>query len=224
MAGLGYKLFASGEVLTAANLQGYAVDQSTMVFATAAARNSAITSPSQGMTAFTNDSGITWQYFELYNASTNTGGASAAGWYPIAGSAMFYGTASRSTTTATSYTVGDTGFLFTENIDPLGWHSAATNTDRITPTIAGVYRLSVASQPAANASGNRVIGLQKNGSNIGGVGSSAASGFIAELSPSVINTANGSTDYFRVSYQQTSGSTLVVPVQVSMEFLRPLQT
>jgi len=224
MAGLGYKLFASGEVLTAANLQGYAVDQSTMVFATAAARTTALASPSQGMISFLNDSGTTWQYFELYNASTNPGGASAAGWYPISGSAVFYGTASRSAATGTTYFVGDTGFLFTENIDPLGWHSASTNTDRITPTIAGVYRISTASQPAANSTGNRIIGLQKNASNIGGLGSSAATGFIAEISPTAVTTANGSTDYFRVSYQQTSGSTLVVPIQVSVEFLRPLQT
>ena len=55
MAGLGYKLFASGEVLTAANLQGYAVDQSTMVFATTAARTTALAAPSEGMVSYLAD-------------------------------------------------------------------------------------------------------------------------------------------------------------------------
>jgi hypothetical protein len=57
MAGLGYKLFASGEVLTAANLQGYAVDQSTMVFASSAARTTALAAPSQGMVTLLTDDG-----------------------------------------------------------------------------------------------------------------------------------------------------------------------
>jgi hypothetical protein len=55
MAGLGYKLFASGEVLTAANLQGYAVDQSVMSFATSAARTSALAAPSEGMVTYLAD-------------------------------------------------------------------------------------------------------------------------------------------------------------------------
>lgn len=65
MAGLGYKLFASGEVLTAANLQGYAVDQSTMVFATSAARTTALAAPSQGMVSYLSDSNSV----EVYDGS-----------------------------------------------------------------------------------------------------------------------------------------------------------
>jgi len=81
MAGLGWKQFNSAEVLTAANLQGYAVDQSTMVFATSAARDAAITAPSQGMNCFLSDSGVMQTYFSLYNSSTNVGGRETAGWY-----------------------------------------------------------------------------------------------------------------------------------------------
>jgi len=55
MAGLGYRAFAAGEVLTASNLQGYAVDQSVMVFATAADRTTALPVPSEGMIAFLAD-------------------------------------------------------------------------------------------------------------------------------------------------------------------------
>jgi hypothetical protein len=81
MAGLGYKSFSSGEVLTAANLQGYAVDQSIMVFPTAADRTTALPVPSQGMTSWLNDTGVMETYYELYNVSTNPGGREVAGWY-----------------------------------------------------------------------------------------------------------------------------------------------
>lgn len=83
MAGLGYKLFSAGEVLTAANLQGYAVDQSTMVFASSAARTTALPAPDQGMISFLNDSGTTWQYFAPYNVSTNPGGIGSGGWFAM---------------------------------------------------------------------------------------------------------------------------------------------
>jgi hypothetical protein len=221
MAGLGYKLFAAGEVLTAANLQGYAVDQSTMVFASSAARTTALAAPSQGMVSWLNDSGTAWQYFELYNASTNPGGASTAGWYPVAGMGMFFGTATRSAATATNYSIGAASFLYTEIIDPLGWHSAATNTDRITPNVAGVYRITVTSSFANNATNNRRAELLLNGSTFGTGVTSTIFGNNVQLSGVI--QLNGSTDYFTVTTYQDSGSTLTVTARVAVEFLRPAQ-
>jgi hypothetical protein len=55
VSGLGRKIFAAGEILTAADLQGYAVDQSVMVFADDAARGSAIPTPSEGMVTYLSD-------------------------------------------------------------------------------------------------------------------------------------------------------------------------
>ena len=52
MAGLGRTVFTAGEVLTAANVNGYLMDQSVMVFADAAARATAIPEPSPGMMCF----------------------------------------------------------------------------------------------------------------------------------------------------------------------------
>jgi hypothetical protein len=54
-AGLGFKTFVTGEVLTAADTNGYLM-QGVLVFATAAARDSAITSPQEGQYAFLKDS------------------------------------------------------------------------------------------------------------------------------------------------------------------------
>jgi len=60
-AGLGFKTFTTGEVLTAADTNGYLM-QGILVFATEAARNSAITSPQEGQFAFTKDTNTTWYY------------------------------------------------------------------------------------------------------------------------------------------------------------------
>jgi hypothetical protein len=57
VAGLGRKVFVAGDVLTAAQVQGFLQDQTIMVFANATARTTAIPSPTQGMFAYlTNDS------------------------------------------------------------------------------------------------------------------------------------------------------------------------
>jgi hypothetical protein len=64
-AGLGYKEFATGDVLTAAAANGYLASQVVMVFADSAARTAAITSPQQGMVTFLKGTNST----EYYNGS-----------------------------------------------------------------------------------------------------------------------------------------------------------
>lgn len=70
MAGLGRKVFSAGEILTAADLQGYAVDQSVMVFADSAARGSAIPSPSEGMVTYLEDSDKLFLYTTAWEEVT----------------------------------------------------------------------------------------------------------------------------------------------------------
>ena len=56
MPGLGWRKFAAGEVLTATNLQSYAVDQSVQRYAGSAARGSAIgTAVTEGMVSYLDD-------------------------------------------------------------------------------------------------------------------------------------------------------------------------
>lgn len=62
MAGLGRKVFTVGEILTAANVNGYLMDQAVMVFDSAAARSSAIPTPSEGMVTYRKDGKIVEQY------------------------------------------------------------------------------------------------------------------------------------------------------------------
>jgi hypothetical protein len=61
-AGLGFKDFLAGSVLTAADTNGYMASQANMVFATAAARDTAITSPQEGMIAVLKDSDSVFMY------------------------------------------------------------------------------------------------------------------------------------------------------------------
>ena len=61
-AGLGFKDFLAGSVLTAADTNGYMASQANMVFATAAARDAAITAPQEGMIAVLKDSDGVFMY------------------------------------------------------------------------------------------------------------------------------------------------------------------
>ena len=60
-AGLGFKTFTTGEVLTAADTNGYLM-QGVLVFADAAARDAAITSPQEGQFAYTKDDNSLFYY------------------------------------------------------------------------------------------------------------------------------------------------------------------
>jgi hypothetical protein len=73
-AGLGFKTFLTGDVLTAADTNGYLM-QGVLVFATAVARDAAITSPQEGQTCYLKDSDV----IQVYSGSawvTKSGSAS----------------------------------------------------------------------------------------------------------------------------------------------------
>ena len=61
-AGLGYIEFATGDILTASIANGYLASQTVMVFASSAARSSAITSPQEGMITYLKDTNATEYY------------------------------------------------------------------------------------------------------------------------------------------------------------------
>lgn len=67
MAGAGAKLFTSGAVLTAAQVNTYLMDQAVMVFASTSARDAAFggagePTVAEGMYAFTSDTNSLWYY------------------------------------------------------------------------------------------------------------------------------------------------------------------
>jgi hypothetical protein len=69
MAGLGRQVFTAGEVLTAADVNGYLMDQAVMVFADATARTAAIAAPTEGMVTYLSDTDA----LEYYDGSAFVG-------------------------------------------------------------------------------------------------------------------------------------------------------
>jgi hypothetical protein len=73
-AGLGFKTFATGDVLSAGDTNGYLM-QGVLVFADAAARTAAVTSPQEGQTSYLKDTDV----IQVYSGSawvTKSGAAS----------------------------------------------------------------------------------------------------------------------------------------------------
>ena len=73
-AGLGFKTFLTGDVLSAGDTNGYLM-QGVLVFADAAARTAAITSPQEGQTSYLKDTDV----IQVYSGSawvTKSGGSS----------------------------------------------------------------------------------------------------------------------------------------------------
>jgi hypothetical protein len=72
-AGLGFKTFTTGEVLTAGDVNGYLM-QGINVFTNATARDAAITSPEEGQFAFLKDTNVTTYYTGSAWANVDTTG------------------------------------------------------------------------------------------------------------------------------------------------------
>ena len=92
----GYKDFVTGQVLTAADVQDYLMDQSVMVFGGTAARGSALASPTEGMVTYLSDTDT----MQVYNGTS---------WVAVGG-----GAAVLSNTPTGTYTSGGTAYAYYE--------------------------------------------------------------------------------------------------------------
>ena len=63
MAGAGFKVYATGDLLTASDFNTFIQEQVVMVFADSSARDSAVSSPSEGMFCFLKDTN-TLQFYD----------------------------------------------------------------------------------------------------------------------------------------------------------------
>lgn len=97
-----------------------------------------------------------------------------------------------------------------EELDIFGFHSTATNTSRITPTIPGRYAVSFCGGFVANATGARGAFLKLNGTTFRGgeMGAAVGGGLWTDASFYRTVYCNGSTDFFEVDGYQSSGASL----------------
>jgi hypothetical protein len=72
---MAYKVFSNGSVLNASDLNDYLMNQSVIVFSSAATRSSAITSPLEGMVTYLQDTNAL-NYYDGTNWLPIGGGSS----------------------------------------------------------------------------------------------------------------------------------------------------
>ena len=195
-AGLGFKTFVTGDVLTAADTNGYLM-QGVWVFASAAARDAAVTSPQEGNFCYLKDTNVT-QYY--------TGSA----WAAVGGSPTFVGanatkTANQSLANATLTAVTFEG---TDILDSNSFHNPSSNNTRMTiPTgYDGKYLIQATIEFASNTTGGRELQIYKNGTTVLQYVTTDAEG---SLSIGISGTFGlVATDYVEIRAYQSSGGAL----------------
>ena len=119
-AGLGFKDFVTGEVLTAADVDGYLM-QGVWVFASAAARDAAVTSPQEGNFAYLKDTNVTTYYTGSAWANLDTTGMTNP--MTTTGDTIY----SSSGSTPARLGIGSTGQVLTVAAGIPSWASPASN-------------------------------------------------------------------------------------------------
>jgi len=203
-AGLGLKTFVTGDVLTAADTNGYLM-QGVWVFASAAARDAAVTSPQEGNMCYLKDTDAV-QYY------------SGSAWTAVGGSSGFTGvmafpSAALSIPNSTETAVG----LNSETYDTSTFHDTSTNNSRLTVPAgkAGYYRIWGNLAFVTNATGLRSIRIKKNTStDLVDCQITSNSGYGTRLSTST-TVSLAVADYVEMYAWQNSGGALNVDNGVS---------
>lgn len=171
MAGLGRKTWTAGEMVTAANVQGYLQDQVVQVFAGTAARGSAIgTAVSEGMVSYLSDTNAL-QYYSgsawVDILATNTVTSISAAYTAVATDKKILanGTAAYTVTVPDIFAVGDVVEVYRDSSGTVTlaagtgvttWAGAGTAGTAVTFKIDQQYNGAAVTKVAANS--YRVIG------------------------------------------------------------------
>lgn len=194
-AGLGYKEFTTGDVLTAADANGYLASQVVMVFASAAARTSAIASPQEGMISYLKDTNST----EYYSGSA---------WAAIGGSsAKVVGIANTQTGTVATGTTQ----MPADNTIPQNTEGDQYMTLSYTPTSAtNKLQIIVEAYGSCGANGNMSIALFRDTT-------------ANALAATTQYTVGGPTNNYAgtLSHTMTSGTTSAIAFKVRIGMDQP---
>jgi len=136
-AGLGFKTFNTGDVLTAGDTNGYLM-QGILVFASSAARTAALPSPDEGQACFLKDT----DSFEIYTGSA---------WTSFTPGIDKSCRAKQNAATSIGTTFTTIAFQ-TEDFDTDTIHDNSTNNSRLTIKTAGKYLVGTTVTTAVNQS------------------------------------------------------------------------
>lgn len=128
MAGAGFKVWSTGDLVNASEFNTYIMEQTVMVFASSSARDSAISSPSEGMFAFLKDTntltfydGSSWGSFigegDITGVTITTAGTSGLSGGATATSGAFTSTLAIAPNSATSATVAGSDIVLIGDAD-----------------------------------------------------------------------------------------------------------
>jgi len=134
-AGLGFKDFITGEVLTAADVDGYLM-QGIWVFASAAARDSAVTSPQEGNFAYLKDTNTTTYY--TGSAWTNLDTTGMVNPMTTTGDTIY----SSSGSTPARLGIGSTGQVLTVSGGLPVWSTPAGGGGKVLQVVSNTYSTS----------------------------------------------------------------------------------
>ncbi len=199
MAGAGYKLFNTGDVLTAAQVNTYLNEQTVMVFASSAARTSALSGVlAEGMMSYLQDTNAV----EVYNGSawTAVGGGGLSSPLTTKGDVWGY------STTNARIPVGSNGTVLTaDSAETLGVKWAAP--------AAGGKVLQVVSATYATEANNSTSTYADTGLTASITPSATASKVLILVSSGSIYRSNANV-LNRMSYRLVRGATQIYETEV----------
>lgn len=200
---------------------------SPVTVADQAARDSLYPSPIQGNSVHRLDRGWTERYFGLYNATTNPGGASSAGWYPVSGK-MPYAVARGVTTagvTHSSWSIGAIGFTPTGSFEFGGFTASGASNYYVGVPFPGLYDIQAYASFSSSANGsNRAVRITLDNATvipaIYEVRRHLVSGSAYAINGSFLSTAVGTNVQLQL-FQDSGGSLNTTDRVLSLRYLGP---
>jgi hypothetical protein len=191
-AGLGFKDFTTGEVLTAADVDGYLM-QGIWVFASAAARDAAVTSPQEGNFAFLKDTNTTTYY--TGSAWTNLDTTGMVNPMTTTGDTIY----SSSGSTPARLGIGSTGQVLTVSGGLPSWQTPAGGGGKVLQVVMGQTTTSMTSTSTTLADTNLSASITP---------SSTSSKVLVLISQFITVAASGGENASKMVLQR-SGSTVL---------------